>query len=507
MQIEIRSTDRLRGTKALDLAPVLTSLGQAAHEGSIDLARLRVVCDWVQYKQNFRGPVDVRRIVPHALEAVRAQRNGASGANGNEEEREAYEIVVDLRRAASIDFAAQIACAFAPAHAHDSICDHRQYLEDWGPVSASRMWGFNGLYWNYLGLWERATGHEYEQALPGGESDARNTAAARELILELFRLWDGLAARRALPEDLHVLELGVGNGNQARVWLDEFLRLDREHHGEYYRRLHYLMGDYSPHVLERARDNVRHHAEHVSSLVLDARSPSATLGFLRSKAFLIYISNVYDNLPTDEIVRLGGHLFQVEVRAYLPGPTTARIAAELGVCSEEVPELVNRLLQLGPELLAAAAPERFPGGVPDAVDFWRAAWEGVRLQERYVPIEELDIYAVAPGIGGELLRPIVEANGDVRMHVSNGAAASFVDSLPLLHPFGSLQCHDLFITDIEQYHTAFRGPGKYDGSVVNWVNGPLLAALGRRHGFDVHFQAFAHRMGSNVTTLTARVRE
>ena len=48
---------------------------------------------------------------------------------------------------------------------------------------------------------------------------------------------------------------------------------------------------------------------------------------------------------------------------------------------------------------------------------------------------------------GEILRPLLEAHGDVRMHVSNGALASFADTLPLLHPFGRLQCHDLFLTD------------------------------------------------------------
>ena len=112
-----------------------------------------------------------------------------------------------------------------------------------------------------------------------------------------------------------MLELGVGNGNQARVWLDEFRRLDREHNRDYYRRLHYLMGDYSPHVLARARENVKEHADHTSSLVMDARVPSETLGFLRGKAFLIYISNTYDNLPTDEIVRIGGHLSIVSTSA------------------------------------------------------------------------------------------------------------------------------------------------------------------------------------------------
>ena len=263
--------------------------------------------------------------------------------------------------------------------------------------------------------------------------------------------------------------------------LDEFRRLDREHgRGDYYRRLHYLMGDYSPHVLELARKNVAHHAERVSSLVLDALRPTETLGFLRYKAFLVYISNVYDNLPTDEIVRIGGHLFQVETRAVLsrvrrrePGRRASTLRPE------NLPDLVARLLRLGPELLA----EVLTGALSDASRrgdllarglggaapgrALRAAGRARHLRDR-------------AGVGGELLRPIVEANGDLRMHVSNGAAASFADTLPLLHPLGMLQCHDLFVTDIHQYLNGFRGPGKYDGSVVNWVNGRLLAAIGSR---------------------------
>jgi hypothetical protein len=141
------------------------------------------------------------------------------------------------------------------------------------------------------------------------------------------------------------------------------------------------------------------------------------------------------------------------------------------------------------------------------VAFWRSAWEALRLEERYAPLLELDTYQVAPDVGGELLRPIVEANGDVRMHISNGAAASFADTLPLLHPHGVLLCHDLFVTDIHQYLNGFRGPGKYDGSVVNWVNGRLLQAIGSRRGFDVTFAPFAYRTGANVMTMTARARD
>ena len=495
MLVELRSPDRLRGPKALDVGPVLTSVLNAARDGTADLSRLRVVCDWIQYKRSFREPIARRPILPSTLHSAQALRNGAGDG-----EPEACEVAIDLRRAnaASLDAPLSATLRGEPAGG--------VYLEPWLPGSASCIWSFNALYWRALSLWEQATGRGYEQALPRGESDARNAAAARDLILELFAVWDGLAARKALPDELHVLELGVGNGSQAKVWLDEFLRLDRERGSDYYRRLHYLMGDYSPHVLELARASVRSHAERVSGLVLDATRPTETLGFLRYKAFLVYISNVYDNLPTDEIVRLGGHLFQVQVRAYLPRAEADQIASGLGVPPDSLPDLVARLLRLGPELLAEASPDRYADALA-AVRFWQAVWEAVRLEERYAPLEALDTYEVAPRIGGELLRPIVEANGDVRMHVSNGAAASFADTLALLHPLGMLQCHDLFVTDLHQYATGFRGPGKYDGSVVNWVNGPLLGSIGRRRGFDVSLLPFAHRAGANVLTLTARARD
>jgi hypothetical protein len=238
---------------------------------------------------------------------------------------------------------------------------------------------------------------------------------------------------------------------------------------------------------------------------MDARVPTQTLGFLRGKAFLVYISNVYDNLPTDEVVRIGGHMYQVEVRAYIPPGLAKTIGEEFNLSPDAMPDLIHRLLALGPDLLSKAATDLFPRGNLQAVEFWQKVWDAVRLEERYVPIEGLDSYRVTPTTGGEVLRPLVEANGDVRMHVSNGAAASFLDSLPLLHPFGILQCLDIFVTDMSQYD-GFRGPGKYDGSVVNWVNGPLLAAVARRHGYDAHYQTF-NRQGSNIITLTARIQE
>jgi len=130
-----------------------------------------------------------------------------------------------------------------------------------------------------------------------------------------------------------------------------------------------------------------------------------------------------------------GRPYLVEVRAYLPDSEAAQIAKRFHVPDAKLGALVERLLRLGPDLLAEAAPDLFPGA-EHAVSLWREAWTAVRLQERYAPLQGLDAYQVSPSLTGEILRPLVGSTGDIRMHVSNGALASFADTLPLLHPFG-----------------------------------------------------------------------
>jgi hypothetical protein len=492
MLVDFRPHTRLRGAQPVDLVKSVVPVVEALGEGAVDLAKVRVVSDWVQYRENFREVVDLRPIL-HSAPA-----GGAVPVPMGVREDD-LEVAVDVRRSHDVPLK-EVTAALLRSE------PDRVLLESWGRGSESVVWDFNALYWSALELWEKATGRGYEQALPGGESDARNRAAARELVDGLFAVWDRLSESNALPDELYVVELGVGNGGQAKVFLDLFAERDREHGRGYYRRLHYLMCDYSQHVLDLARETVADHIAHVSSFALDATRPRTSLGFLQYKVFLVYVSNVYDNLPTDEVAHLGGRTYCVQTRAYLAQADAAELAEAAGASTQDLPGLVHKLLRLGPALLPEAAPAHFPD-VESAVAFWQRAWSALRLEERYVPLLGLDTYTLAPGLGGELLRPLVESGADIRMHVNNGALASFVDSLMLLHPFGRLVCHDLFVTDIEGYRTHFRGPGKYDGSVVNWVNGPLLAHVGRRRGFEVHYERFRHRSGGNIVTMTAQVRD
>jgi hypothetical protein len=500
MLVDFRPHTRLRGNRPVDIGASLVPVLEALSAGAVDLDKVRVVADWVQYRENFRDVVDLRPIL-HTPPA------GATGPvpqpMGTREDD--LEIAVDVRR--SGDPGADPPLRELATARLGARPDH-VVLEEWGPGSASCIWDFNALYWSALELWEKASGRGYEQALPGGESDARNTAAAVDLVDELFAVWDRLAAASALPDELYVVELGVGNGGQAKVFLDTLRTRDQDRGTAYYRRLHYLMCDYSQHVLDLARETVSEHLDHVSAVALDAVRPLTALAFLQYKVFLVYVSNVYDNLPTDEVAQLGGRTYRVETRAYLPADAAGELASFASTTADELPRLVHKLLRLGPALLPEAVPDHLPD-VDRAVEFWRRTWSALRLEERYVPLAGLDTYPIAAGttLDGELLGPLLQSGADLRMHVSNGAVTSFVESLKLLHPYGTLVCHDLFVTAVEDYRTHFRGPGKYDGSVVNWVNGPLLAHVGRRHGFDVGYQRFRHRSGGNIVTMTAQVRD
>ncbi|MBO0871903.1 MAG: hypothetical protein J2P19_00775 [Pseudonocardia sp.] len=480
MRVDLRAHPTRTGARRADLARSVAPVLAALRESAVGMGGTRVVCDWVQYRDNFREVVDLRPILP----------SDADAEGG-------IEVAVDARRAGEVPLRERTAALLrdrAPG---------RVALEDWDLGDRGCVWRLNELYWRELDLWEKSTGRGYEQALPGGQSDARNRDAARELIGELFGVWDRLADAGTLPERLYVVELGVGNGGQAAVFLDELAAMDAAHGRGYYRRLQYLMCDYSRYVLDLAGQTVADHRERVSSLALDATRPTTSLGFLRSEVFLVYVSNVYDNLPTDEVAQLGGRTYRVQTRAYLPAAEAVALAESVRASVAELPALVHKLSRLGPGLLAEAAPERFHD-VDAAVLFWRRVWSAVRLAERYAPIAGLDDYPVAPTVSGAELAPLLESGGDLRMHVSNGALASFSDSLALLHPAGRLICHDLFVTETQGYRAGFRGPGKYDGSVVNWVNGPLLGHVARRRGFEVSFAPFAHRAGGNIVTMTAR---
>ncbi len=472
--------------RAREAVGVLLALIEEGRVGPRVLPALRVHLDWIQYRANFRDPVITRR---------------ATDARG--ESRALAEIAIDLRQADPARLREALAEALAAVSPEPlgapPLAPDRVHLEPFVPLRDDVIWRFNRLFWQRVADWEAATGRGFEQALPSGQSDANHPEAVADSVADFWTLLRDLDKRGQLPAELFALEIGVGSGTRAARWLDRFKALDEERSTGYYPRLRFLLGDYSMSTLDRAMAALAHHRDAVSVIGMDALDPLRTLAFLRYKVLYVHLTNVYDNLSHDELVRRDGRLHLVETRAYLHGADAARLASAAGVAVAELPRTVERLLESGPDLF---------GDRGRGVAFWRDVWAALRLEERLVALDAVTDVPLPRGLDQSHLEDLLgEAPDDVRFHLSRGAAESFVNTLPLLHPRGYLQVQDIFVTAMSEYRHGFRGPGKLDGSVVSWVNGALLRAVGARAGYDVHFAPFRYRAGSRTSILYTTPRD
>jgi hypothetical protein len=464
------------------IGPLTALVEQAGLDGE-QASALRVHLDWIQYKTSFRDPVIVRRAVDQQEQPIPLS-----------------EISIDLRR---IDPAA---CAEPLAAALDTLKgvppppDQAPVLLDaFRPWRDSIIWPFNRLFWQQLAEWESYAKRGFEAALPSGGSDANHPEAVKASVDEFLVLLKDLDAKGQLPHDIYAMEIGVGSGARARLWLDEFQTADREARSGYYPRLRFLLGDYSPATLDTALEAVGPHAPLCSVIPIDATNPFKVLSFLRFKILFVHLTNVYDNLTFDEIARRDRQLYIVEVRPYVGAARAREIQEEFGFGPSELSAAVKRLLAYGPDFL-----EDHDVGMA----FWTRIWDAIRIEERLRAIDEGDDAHLPKGVSRSALDDVLaEAPQEVRFHVSRGAAESFINTVALLHPRGYLQVQDIFVSNIREYVQGFRGPGKLDGSFVTWVNGAFLHAVGARAGYHVNFTPFPYRKGSKTQMLYTTRRD
>jgi hypothetical protein len=475
--------------KGVDVADLVSRITKSltglleSHEMNADAhASLRVHLDWIQYKTNFREPVMVRRAV---------DRDGTL--------RPLTEISIDLRQIDPARVDEQLAIAAEHLETGPADSPGRFYLDPFKPWRDSLIWPFNRLFWRKLDMWEKHANRGYEAALPSGGSDSTNPASIIDSVGEFWTLLRDLEARGQLPPEIYAMELGVGSGARARLWLDKFKAVDDECGTGYYGKLRFLLGDYSPATLDIALAAAGPHAPICSVIAIDATNPLKTLSFLRFKVLFVHLTNVYDNLSFDEVAQRDGQLYLVEVRPYIPTTVAQQIAAEHSIAEGEIAATMHRLLEYGPEAI---------GGEDRGMAFWKMIWDAIRLEEQLRMVDVGDEGFLPAGVSRSAFDDLLsELPQDVRFHLSRGAAESFVNTAPLLHPRGFLQVLDVFVSEMKGYTQGFRGPGKLDGSFVVWVNGAFLRAVGARSGFDVHFSPFRYRKGSRTQILYTTPRE
>ncbi|HXO87805.1 MAG TPA: hypothetical protein VN885_04080 [Candidatus Acidoferrales bacterium] len=465
-----------------DVVATVLSLLEEGHINAAQFAHLQIHLDWLQYKYNFREPVTLM----HAGEEA--------GPNAPP-----MEIRIDSRQVAPGSLRNLVERAIAAESPDSAERQGRIYFEDYQSFRKSIVWQFNRLYWQRVKDWEKATGKGYEQALPGGKSTGTDVEGVKQSVEEFWKLLKELETASRLPQEIFILEIGVGMGAHAGLWLDHFSAMDQARGTNFYHQLRFLLGDYSLATLEHSRPAVKKHLDLCSFIALDATDPIKTLSFLRHKILHVHSTNMYDNLPDEEIVWRDNRIFWVESRAYLPAADAARISEATGVAIADIVSTVDRLLDVG----IAVLPDRAKG-----MQFWMQTWRAMRIEERLVDAIDLPDASFPAGLSALHMEEILRyAPNDLRIHLSTGALDSFRNTLPLLHPRGYLQVQDIFVTDLQEYSMGFHGPGKLDGSIVNWVNGALLREVAERAGYDLHFTPFQHRAGTKTSVLYTTRRE
>ncbi len=461
----------------------------------------------VHYKHHYHAPITIHRF--HSRE-------------GNPVARARMKI--DLRQFQSVArFQANLRDVLEKLVRGESESCGAILLEEYGPGIQSVCWEFNTEFWKRLREFEQATGKSYDASI-GGSTD-RNLTYARTAARALF---DKVHDRHLGDQRLCVLEIGVASTHRARAFLSEYRRICELTGTDFHRNITYVLADLSETLLAGAAAELSREHASVEAVKIDAGDPSAALAPYRDRVIHAHLCNVYDNLPSDHLLWMEGSWYRIEARLYLPTQALEGILTIHGFDSADRATVENALKFLGTKGQATTGSDeaikrrsneglamldnrplstvagfldwsrtrlnelgRPPGAY---IHFWMDLFAALRLDERYVAVA--DAAELMPkGIAGverpgEVLKRHLGGASDIRVHLNQAALNGFAQLLPLLHPYGTLEIVDLFVQRLEEYQQAFKGPAKYDGSTVNWLNGPLFRAVAENLGYSVRFQPF-----------------
>ena len=405
----ILQLNHLHGKSAPTTAQdVVAALYALVEEGSIDakqFAYLQVQLDWLQYKQNFRQMVSVTK-------PLCADKRGGRPS--------ILDLRIDTRQIVADQLKGEIIDAIQGIHTAES--EGAIILEDFKSFRQSIAWQFNHAYWNRLKDWEVATGKGYEQALPGGSSDGNNGDAIHDSVEEFYTLLKDMDGRKQLPPEIHMMEIGVGNGSRCGRFVTRFRDVDQERGTGYYSRLRVILGDFSDDTLAMTRPAMADHLDKCSFVPLDALNPIKTLARFRHKLLYVHSTNMYDNLPDEELVRRDDKLYFVHQRAFLPGRDARKLALDFDLAVDDLRPAIDRLLE---------GRQDFLGDKDRGMRFWMQLWPAIKLEERLASMEDLRDDPFPAGLDYSKTEDMLQGTAaNLRIHLSSGA----LESLPIPCP-------------------------------------------------------------------------
>ena len=283
-----------------------------------------------------------------------------------------------------------------------------------GSFRKSIVWEFNRLYWQRVKDWEKATGKGYEQALPGGKSTGTDEAGIQESVEEFWRLLKDLETPAGCRRNFSFWKSAWGWARTPACGSTVLRPRSVARHEFLSSACDFCWATIPWQTLEHSRPAVKKHLDLCSFIALDATDPIKTLSFLRHKILHVHSTNMYDNLPDEEIVWRDNRIFWVQVARLPAGRGCRAESARPPAChSPTYRAMVDRLLDVG----IAALPDRAKG-----MQFWMEIWRAMRIEEKLVDAVDLPDASFPAGLSALHMEEILRyAPNDLRIHLSTGA--------------------------------------------------------------------------------------
>ena len=454
-------------------------------------SRFRTYWNRITYKHHFRAPVAFRPFV----------KNDADEVTFTGE----WELAIDLRQHPS-----PLALAEAIRRTLERVAHGKTesgggvVIGDYVPYTRSLVWKFNDAFWQHKTTFMTAHNRDYRDAIHGSPdmNEALTRHTAEKFLNQLKAIGD-------TGDEYVYVEIGIASVERARIFIGMLVELARSQGIEQLLKpMTYVLADFSDSVLSEAESElgtVRNGIQ-LAYLRLQAEAPLQALSPYAGRIMRVHSTNVTDNFPTDKAAQIDGNHYHIEARLYLPAEKLQALVEKYNLNRQRLAENLQQLSKHNSEVTEFLNHYQLDfrnklgtvEGDRQFYHFWYDLWNGFKLEERYVEIPSLiDLRFIEspeiPDQGKVLQEILTQYPHNVWIHLSNRAIEGALQLLQLLHPKGVLEIIDLLVTEISDYHhvpprmssktgrplyrSGFKGPAKYEGSAVDWINARLLRAM------------------------------
>jgi 5,10-methylenetetrahydrofolate reductase len=344
---------------------------------------------------------------------------------------------------------------------------------DFVPHSQSISWQWNRAFWSHVEEFMKAQGKNYRDSI-GGSPDT-NPKLLEYTVPKFFSQLEEAIKNNGEGKPFYYIESGVASTDHPKA----FLKKLREHakavgKEEYLQHFHYVVTDFTRKILDDSYKEMGSEYEGVTIEYqkVEGENPLGALEQYRGRILCYHATNVFDSIPTDQIVKRNGKYFEVFARLYLPQKDFDALVLKYG----DVANMFKKMNHINQFVLQIADSDVF-------YHFWQDVWNALKFDEMYMPINDIERYSfLGDESSGQTLKAVLDSyEGDYKMFLGNHSIKAIREIRQLIHAEGNIEVLDLMVNQVKEYGALrWEMMPKYDGSQMFPINWALLKEVIRK---------------------------